>query len=294
MAAGHPGGWPPGLNFYMSENLVRNQIIKDHYARPDLIEAILDGIRKLGKSPQTVTTDDLAAVDEFHIGGLAATRSVIEQLHLGPADHVLDVGCGLGGTARFIAKHAGCRVTGVDLTADYVEVGAAICRWMGLDQHVFLQCASALAMPFADRTFSAASMLHVGMNVEDKAKLFAEVGRVLEVGGKLALYDVMREAEGELTYPLPWATTPVANALASAAEYRHALTSAGFRVLTERDRKAFALEYFAQQQARTSGLAPPLGLHLLMGERRREQVHNMIASLASGLLAPFEIVAEKI
>jgi ubiquinone/menaquinone biosynthesis C-methylase UbiE len=268
--------------------------VMDHYAWGGLITAIQDGIAKLGKTPHTITVDDLAAVDEFHIGGRLATRELFEWLPLTAADHLLDVGCGLGGTARFAAATTGCRVTGIDLTRDYVEAGTALCQWVGLDDRISVHHANALAIPFPDATFSAACMLHVGMNVEDKVRLFVEICRVLRPGAPFALYDVMREADGELVYPLPWASGPTTNALASPAEYRAALRSAGFKITRVRNRRTLALEYFARQRATASGAAAPLGLHLLMGERRQDQVHNMIAALVTGHVAPTEVIAWKI
>jgi ubiquinone/menaquinone biosynthesis C-methylase UbiE len=60
-------------------------------------------------------------------------------------------------------------------------------------------------MPFPDRSFDGAYMLHVGMNIEDKEKLASEVARVLRPGSVFGIYDVMRTGPGELAYPVPWA-----------------------------------------------------------------------------------------
>jgi ubiquinone/menaquinone biosynthesis C-methylase UbiE len=87
-----------------------------------------------------------------------------------PETEVLDVGCGLGGAARFVASRYGCHVTGIDLTPEFIETAKVICGWVNLDSHISLHQGSALAMPFADRAFDRAYMLHVGMNIDDKAK----------------------------------------------------------------------------------------------------------------------------
>ena len=113
--------------------------VADHYARSGLIEAIEAGILQMGKTPDTVTIDDLAPADEFHIGGRTATEELIEQLGVTPGDHVLDVGCGLGGPARFVAQRFKCRVSGIDLTSDYVETGNRLCEWVGLGERVELR-----------------------------------------------------------------------------------------------------------------------------------------------------------
>jgi ubiquinone/menaquinone biosynthesis C-methylase UbiE len=268
-------------------------MIPDHYARSNLITAIREGIAALGKTTATVTIDDLAPVDEFHIGGRVATDELVAQLHLTAADHVLDIGSGLGGAARFIAHRYGCRVSGIDLTRDYVEAGALLCRWVGLERHVSMHHADALAIPFGNETFDAAYMLHVGMNIEDKIKLFAEAARVLRPGARLGIYDVMRTDDGELAYPVPWAQTEESSALARPEQYRDALTSAGFSIRAQRDRREFALAYFSGLQAGAAGAKSRLGLHTLMGDRRPEQVSNMLDNISASRIAPIEMIAQK-
>jgi ubiquinone/menaquinone biosynthesis C-methylase UbiE len=265
-----------------------------HYARSNLIHAIRDGVDRIGKTTATVTIDDLALVDEFHIGGRKATEELVAQLGPSATGHLLDVGSGLGGAARFVADRYKCRVTGIDLTPDYVEAGKVLCKWVGLDDRVSLHHASALSIPFPDEAFDAAYMLHVGMNIDDKAKLCSEVVRVLRTGSLFGVYDVMRMADGELAYPVPWATTAETNAVARPQVYRSALQSAGFDILSERDRTDFALAHFQlQSKMAAPDKSSPLGLHTLMGERRREQVRNMIESISAGRIAPIEMIARK-
>ena len=269
--------------------------VPDHYARGNLIEAIRDGVMRMGKTTGSVTVDDLAPVDEFHIGGRGATERLIGQLQPATTDHFLDIGSGLGGAARFVADRYRCRVTGIDLTRDYVEAGNTLCAWVGLRDRVALLCGNALAVPFADRTFSGAYMLHVGMNIADKTRLFSELARVLRPGARLGVYDVMRMADGALNYPLPWATTDDANWVARPEDYRRALLAAGFEILAEQSRGDVALAYFNQQKSEgsaTDGPAP-LGLHTLMGERRPAQVRNMVEGISTGRIAPFEFIARK-
>jgi ubiquinone/menaquinone biosynthesis C-methylase UbiE len=270
--------------------------VASHYARSGLIEAIEAGIMQMGKTRDTISIDDLAVVDEFHIGGRASTEELVGQLEITPGKHVLDVGCGLGGPARLVAQRFECRVSGIDLTSDYVETGNHLCEWVGLADHVELRQSSALSMPFEDATFDAAYMIHVGMNIDDKEALFAEVSRVLRPGSKFAIYDVMRTAEGELAYPLPWATTPASNAVAGAERYRQDLQCAGFEILSERNRRDFALAYFSDLRSRAPaiGAPAPLGLHTLMGERRPHQIKNMVESISAGTIAPAELIARKI
>ena len=266
--------------------------VAHHYARSGLIEAIESGLVQMGKTKNTVGIDDLSAVDEFHIGGRKATEQLMAQLKMTAADHVLDVGSGLGGPARFVADRYKCRVCGVDLTRDYVETANRLCQWVGLDGRVTLQQSSALSMPFQASTFSKAYMLHVGMNIEDKENLCHEIARVLQPGALFAVYDVMRTAEGELLFPVPWASESESSKVSSPERYKRALERAGFEILLERNRKDFALSYFADQKARAIAVAA-LGLHTLMGEKRQDQIRNMVTCISKGIIAPCELIARK-
>lgn len=270
------------------------EAVENHYSHGRLVEAICAGVGQLGKTPDSVSVDDLAPVDEFHIGGRMATESFLDQLDLSPDDHVLDVGCGLGGASRFAAQRYGCRVTGIDLTDDYVRAGEALCRWVGLNSVISLDRGDATATPYPAGTFDRSFMLHVGMNIENKELLAMELFRVLRPGGRLGVYDIMRMGDGELRFPVPWATSRAESRVSSPATYRGTLEAAGFRVVAEADRSEFALDFFDQLRANgNGGGSSPLGLHILMGDSALEKVGNMIDNVKEGRVAPYEIIVEK-
>ena len=100
--------------------------VAEHYAHGSLVDAIKQALSDLGTTPQSATVDDLAPVDEFHIGGRSASADFLDQLKLSPDHHVLDVGCGLGGPVRFAANQYGCRLTGIDLTDEFVKTGRVL------------------------------------------------------------------------------------------------------------------------------------------------------------------------
>src|SRR6266404_7222526 len=194
--------------------------IAAHYAQGTLEQRILRALREAGKDPDRLDPDDLAPVDEFHHGGRAATAAFAPRLNLHAGMLLLDIGSGIGGPARYFARHSGCRVTGIDLTEEFVAVARSLTHRLGMQSQIAFEQGSALDMPFPSASFDVATLLHVGMNIADKARLFAEVRRVLKPGGTFGIYDQMREADGELTFPVPWATAPHSSFVETPAIYK--------------------------------------------------------------------------
>jgi len=269
--------------------------VTNHYHHGSLLKEITEAVTKLGKSNQTLTIEDLAPVDEFHIGGRVATEHLLQQLQFTAQHHILDAGCGLGGASRFIASTCQSRVSGIDLTGEYIEVGNQLCQWLGLNDAVDLQQGNILELPFDNDSFDGAIMLHVGMNIEDKVSLFSEIRRVLRPGAQLGVYDVMRIKAGKLAYPVPWATQNSTCKLATADEYRATLESTGFELTHEADRSEFAQTFFEMLRAKTAGKngPPPLSLHTLMQESTAAKIKNMIDNIGAGRISPIEMVARK-
>lgn len=266
--------------------------IAGYYGGSGVIAGIRAALAQAGLDPGRLTPADLKPVDEFHTGGAEATEALLDQLALGPGSRVLDLGCGVGGPARAIVARHGARVTGIDLTAEYVEAARELTEMVGLaDRARFLQ-GSVTALPVADGSADRALMQHVGMNVADKAALFREAARALAPGGLFGLFEVMRGAEpSPLAYPLPWASSPDHSFLASPEEYRAAAAAAGFVLRAERDRAAFAAAFFRRLIDRLARKGPaPLGLHLLMGVDAQNKVTNYLANLEAGRIAPVEMI----
>jgi len=269
--------------------------ITEHYTHGQLLDRILQGVKAIGKTPATVTVDELAPVDEFHIGGRQASEDFICQLELSADDHTLDIGCGIGGTSRFVASRFGCRVTGIDLTPEFVSTGQSLCDWVGLSSQVELHQGDATEMPFANESFDAAFMLHVGMNIVNKARMFAEVYRLVKPSAIFGIYDVMQTTDEPLTYPVPWSSVPGTSALATQEQYVEALEQTGFDIIKIRDRREFAADFFAETRRRMeqAGGSPPLGVHIAMGDSAPIKISNMVENIAAGRVSPVEIFAAK-
>lgn len=271
------------------------QQVVQHYTHGALESAILAALKASGKDIDKLTPSDLAGVDEFHLGWREATVEIANDLHLTRAMHVLDVGSGIGGPARYFAEAHGAHVTGIDLTEEFVSVANALTRRCDLADLVAFRQASALALPFKENMFDAATIIHVGMNIDDKAKVFSEVHRVLQPHARFAVYDVMRTAGGEIPYPMPWAATPATSFVATPDDYRRMLASAGFKIEDEVSRRDFALRLWQEMRRAIAEHGPPkLGLHVLIGEAAKERLGNVISTLERGIIAPIEMIARKI
>ena len=201
-----------------------------HYRHGGLEAALMAALAAAGKDTGRLTPHDLMGSDEFHIGGAQATQELAAQLGLHANMHLLDIGSGLGGPARHLSAEYGCRVTGIDLSEEYVGVATSLTRRMGLSEHVTFHLASANRLDFPPASFDGATVLHVGMNVPDKAAFFAAVHGVLRPGGFLAVYDVMRTGEGALDFPVPWSSAPETSFVETPEGYRAALAAAGFTI----------------------------------------------------------------
>jgi SAM-dependent methyltransferase len=265
-----------------------------HYSRHALLSTLLDALTAAGKSASPIDSDDLSPVDELHTGGRAATVELAELLAPASGTHVLDLGCGLGGPARYLARHRGCRVTGVDLAREHAEVATELTERCGLADLATFREGSVTGLPFGDGSFDAAVLVHVGMNVADKAKLCTEAYRVLRAGGRFAVYDVMRVSEdGELTYPVPWASSAEHSFLESPSEYRWLLTEAGFTVEEGRDLRGLALEQLTKLRDLPEDALPALGPQVMLGDGFRVKVANLVAALESDLVTPMQLVATR-
>ncbi len=271
------------------------QAVARHYGDGSIEERILGALRSTGKDVEHLTTDDLAPVDEFHIGGRPATVEIAAVMALAPGMHLLDVGCGIGGPARYFATHHGARISGIDLTPEFIDTARALTIRLHLEHLVSWHCGSALNLPFESASFDGAYIFHVGMNISDKAQLFGEVRRVLKPGSVFAVYEVMRTGTGDLSFPLPWAQTDETSFVGSPEHYRELLQTAGFSITGERNRREAALEFFAAMRAGAEGLAPsPLGLPLVMGPTAPLKIGNMIACLGSDVIAPVEMICRAV
>jgi ubiquinone/menaquinone biosynthesis C-methylase UbiE len=263
-----------------------NDAVAQHYGRGGLLDRILAALIKAGKDPDHLTTDDLAPLDEFHSRRRKATEELARMLAPVASDRVLDVGSGLGGPARYLAATYGCRVSGIDLTPEFVSTAAELTRRAGLTERVDFRVGSALAVPFPDASFDKAWSQNVAMNIADRAGWYTELHRVLKPGGRLAIQDVAQGAGGPISFPVMWAERPEISFLRTPEETRMLLQAAGFRVLEWVDNTDTALAEMEAERARIAAEGqsepPALGVHVIVGASFRDKMRNSRRAMVEG------------
>jgi len=268
--------------------------VETHYGRSDLGEAILAALKAAGKDLDHLTPDDLAPIDEFHGGQRPATIRLAELVGFTGTERVLDVGSGLGGPSRYLAWHYGCRVSGVDLTAEFVRMAEMLTRLTRLTDKADFRHGNALELPFEDMSFDVVWSQNAAMNIADRDRLYREMARVLKPGGKLALQEVAAGSAGPPHYPEQWARTPGISFLFSQEATREALEAAGLRVLVWHDTTQAALDA-AQARARNAGgPAPILGTHLILGADWQAMFRNSARNLEERRTELFNAVLEHV
>ncbi len=269
--------------------------ISGHYTHGDLLARLRAALLEDGVGLEHASIETLAPFDQFHGRGLEATEELAAALAVSAGDHLLDVGSGIGGPARYFADRFGCRVTGLDLTAEFCAIARHLTQALGLDDRVVFEHGDATAMPFADAGFDGAYAMNVSMNIANKARFYAEIHRVLRPGGWLVLSEIAQGPAGRPVFPTPWARTAATSFLATPSEIREGLEACGFEILKSRDTVKEVLAFGARSRAMVErGEKPPhRAVQLIHGDLAAEIIANTTRAIAEARLIPVEVFCSK-
>lgn len=268
--------------------------IHGYYSPNDLYNKIIEGLTMLGKDLSKVTIDDLQPVDEFHIRGDVATKELIELSNFSPEMHIIDVGCGVGGSTRRLAHESGCCVTGIDLSDEYIDTAERLTKLLNMQERVKFSACSALELPYEDNTFDGAWSIQMNMNIEDKLSWLKEVYRVLKPGGRAVLYEVCGHKNTPIYVPVPWAQDESMSYLVPPEAFRDVLVAAGFDIEVWNDKTDLAQKAFAHmQKPMGEPELPELGVHMLVGNDILTKAYNLRRNLDEERVSLIETVAVK-
>lgn len=256
-------------------------LLKNHYGRTHLATDLFAALNRAGK--QIVSYRDTAAFDEFHIRGRDATLELARLARIESGHHVLDLGCGVGGPSRLLAGEFGCRVTGIDLIPEFIELARQLTLRVGLEEKVVFEQCDMLALPFDPKSFNVAWSQHTFMNIEEKSQLMAQIHRALKTDGILALYEILSGEVAPIHYPVQWAADAAINFLLPEEEMTRLLQGAGFEMLQWQDASDACTAWFEatleKMARRAKDAPPPVGLNLIIGPSAAEKAQNTSRNL---------------
>jgi ubiquinone/menaquinone biosynthesis C-methylase UbiE len=249
------------------------------YTETDLVATIE---RLAGEDLAALTQPQRDQLDQFHSGGSEAVDRLLPSLKLAPGMIVLDIGSGLGGPARQIARSSGCTVVGVDITPAYVDTAQALTHTPGLDDQVTFVCSDIASF---DRTdFDAAYTMDVQMNVADKKTYSTEIARRLRPGARFATFEVCLTGDSQPTPPLPWSLDGTDSYLATADQLRETIASSGFEILERVDETQWVLEWFEELGKRIAAGGSPATLPAVLNDGPTRMM-NFAVALTTGVVS---------
>lgn len=268
--------------------------IADHWGKGDIYSLIVSALNKMSKPLDILTLEDLAPVDHFHARGLSATVELADRLPIKAGQHILDIGCGLGGPARYMANRFYCKVSGLDITLPFVEAANKLTELLGMEPAVKVEHGDGERLPYPDSHFDGAYTQHVTMNVADRERFFKEAYRVLKPGAFFALSEHGLGPKGNPHHPVPWSVDGSGAYLITPSETRTVLEQTGFEDIVIEDTGAkYAAGYRIAIEKAEKGALPPLGVHILMGETALQKTRNTLRNIEEGRTHPIQLICHK-
>jgi SAM-dependent methyltransferase len=273
--------------------------VEDHYHSQNLSQKIQDALIKSDKPTTPLDTKHLAAVDQLHTGGAGATIKLMEKTNFSEKKtagdiHILDAGCGIGGSSRLLAKTFNCRVTGIDLAPAFIETAGDLTRWCELDSFIDYEMGSVLNMPFKTDTFDAVLCQHILMNIQDKQTALKEFYRVLKPGGSLILHEIFQGENKTIALPVPWAGDPSISFLLPWEEFKSFPGDPGFTLDYFSDETQSASAWWQMVQAAGANKKPrPLSPYLVFGPNAAFFAINMENNFKNNSIQCIEAIYKK-
>ena len=170
----------------------------------------------------------------FHPGGLALSKMMVDKMDLEVDSKLLDLACGDGKTAAYLAKVLGIQVYGIDVGREMIDAAQDLAKTMRVEHRVEFKVALASEIPYEQDSFDAVISECALCSFYDKESAVTEITRVLKSGGVVGLNDVTVKNHDDLDEELRGflgKVACVADALSS-EEYIDLFTRNGFELVT--------------------------------------------------------------
>ena len=270
------------------------QSISDHWGKGDVYSRILETMELAGIDPNSVTVEQLAPVDHFHARGFPATVELADALPIKEGYRLVDIGCGLGGPARYLAKRFKCHVDGIDITEPFVDAANKLSTLVGMEDAVECRHGDGQNLPYDDEEFDGGYTQHVTMNVPDRNVFFGEAFRVLKPGAFFVLTEHGLGEVGELHHPVPWSEDGSGAYLMRPADTVAALEKAGFADIKVTDTGGKYIQGYRRAiELAEKGEAPVFGTHILLGKLAPQIVRNAARNIEERRTHPVQILCFK-
>lgn len=272
-----------------------NQQLSQRYADEHLADRLREALQAEDLNPDQLTLDDIAAIDQLHVGGRRSSRQLADLAGFLPGQQVLDLGCGTGGSSRLLVAEYGVQVVGVDITPPFVDVARWLTQATGLTPRCHYLCADAQQLPLEAESFDAVWSQHTLMNLPNLEQGLREIHRVLKPDGRLLLHEVLQGDNPEpLQFPVPWADDASTSHLQTPAQLEEQLRAAGFAPLFQQEVTEEALNWrkkHTEKEARgQTGILTP---QLIFGPRFLKMGKNLMENLQLGKVRLMESVWKK-
>ena len=217
-------------------NTTHSKLVNVFYNTHPISESqVLDKLAQTGADTSILTVELLQHHDQDHFGGLAATDALALHARINESTHVLDLCCGLGGPARYLAYHYGCRVTGVDMNTDRLAGAVRLTERTKLQDRVLFHHANALQTGLADETFDVIVSQEAFCHIPNKKTLITECVRLLRPGGRIVYTDILARSSMTNEIRSRLETEMVFSELSTLEQYCHLLEEKGCQVIEVED-----------------------------------------------------------
>ena len=217
-------------------NTTHSNLVNVFYNTHPISESqVLDKLAQTGADTSILTVELLQHHDQDHFGGLAATDALARHAKINQSTHVLDLCCGLGGPARYLAYHHGCRVTGVDMNTDRLAGAVRLTERTKLQDRVLFHHANALQTGLADETFDVIVSQEAFCHIPNKKTLITECVRLLKPGGRIVYTDILARSNMTNEIRSRLETEMVFSELSTLEQYCHLLEEKGCQVIEVED-----------------------------------------------------------